>query len=384
MKKTIIYPIALIAFFASCKKRELPEEPVNSPVFYLDCDINGIPVKLNAGTDDYYMNSSYYQDTNSIYVFKSTLEQKNCSNSNCGYALTILINDRKVSNPNSRIVVDDALKPGQYMYLNHADPPLTQSVEFKPLVNFNSGAAYSWTVTDGKGDTRRFNSTNSQYSYSITSAFNVGKTYTVLFNHDDFTGSCSPTHMRKFRIGNNLQSAIVAKKDSFANLKYDFSYGVPAPGKYKCAWDFGDGSADATSSEREPSHTFTYGNYITKLTLWNEDTGDTCTSYYQVDATDGTPCQANFTAKFLPIQNTKTFSSITILLTAPDGKVYSSKDFEQGTDSRFEITKVEEYVLNEKGQQTKSLSINFNCTVKNGSTPLTITNGRAVIAAAYK
>jgi hypothetical protein len=95
-------------------------------------------------------------------------------------------------------------------------------------------------------------------------------------------------------------------------------------------------------------------------------------------------CDANFTAVFTPIPNKNALSKITLLAKDPSGKIHSSNEIQQMSDSKFQIVSVEDYKNNQDGHKTKKIKINFSCVLKDGTNTINIKNGEAVIAVAYK
>jgi hypothetical protein len=381
MKRTTIYISLLVAavLFSCNKKKPLPQEEVTDPVFYVKCNVQGMDLRLEAGQNDYYMHSSFYQDSNNVYVFKGDLKQTNCNN-DCGYSLTFLIKDDHVSSPGAPMNVDNAIKPGTYLLGDQVIPGTQQTVSFAPFRS-NSGEIYKWTFVEGT-------TTESPVeTYSLSKTLQVGKTYSVTLSYEDATGTCSTTHTNVFKAGSPLQTNIKCMRDGNNPdifLYYFNTLNLTGSGSYSYEWNMGDGTAIEHSAS--PQHIYAQeGTYITELKLTDTNTQETCRSYYQCNVTNGQACQANFKASFLPVNNTVHPYSVAILLTDPNGKVYSSKDLGiQPQDANFEILSVEEYKANENGQPTKQLKIRFNCTVKNGNSAININNGEAVIAVAYK
>ena len=58
----------------SCRKKEYPAPSTGNPVFYFDGTINGNPMNIKAGINDYYMYSSFVQDVNRVYNFQGDLK----------------------------------------------------------------------------------------------------------------------------------------------------------------------------------------------------------------------------------------------------------------------------------------------------------------------
>ncbi|MDO9001504.1 MAG: PKD domain-containing protein [Bacteroidota bacterium] len=371
MKLNVLAVFIIAMIFSSCNKKNLPpkeEEP--APVFYFKCMANEFPVSIDAGVSGYYMTSSYFQDSSSIYVFKGELKQKNCS-ANCGFGITVLINDYKVS-PSGNMVIDSTLSLSSYQYNDGNIEPLFYIGNFVPRQNSTQNLSYKWQFSDG----------NMFYTTSCTKTLKAHSKYTCnLETTSSLFGNIA--HSNVFDIGNPVQTNVSATRIApFSAFYYKFSALNPtgvAP--YNYLWEFGDGY---TSSDVSPSHEYIISNYYTaKLTLIDSNK-DTCISYYQVPVVDGLFGESNFSAYFSPIQNPKALSAVTILVSDPSGNIYSSSSQNQAQNSHFQIVSIENYSAPESSQIFKKIKIKFNCKVYNGSNVLDITNGEAVIAIAYK
>ncbi len=339
--------------------------------------MDGTPLNIEAGNDEYYMNSSWYrQDASNLYVYKANLAKQNGS----GYQVTILINDYRPTLPDALMNPDSALWLGDHLYNDNSSTGLTQNVTFKPVKPMDPSSYYGWTVTDGVTP-KSYGGTGDE-GYSISCVLDAGKTYSVTLNYNDGLGVCGQSHVNVFNVGSKLQTTVVAVRDPNASeLKYNFSYTLPSQyNGVNCLWQFPNASTDTNPLT---TRVFQQGTYVVKLKL-TDNTGDSCLSYYQVNATNGQACDANYVAIFAPVQNIRLYSTVTVLLTDPNGKVYSTQGLVQPQSSNFEIMNVSDYNANEKGEPTKRLKVKFNCVVKNGNTEINLKNGEARIAVSYK
>lgn len=378
MKNILSIIILFSVLFSSCKKKDLPGSEPTAPEFVASFEVQGNTVKLEAGNNDYYMNSSYYWDTlQGLYVCKGDLRQKTFQMGG-GYALTILFNDTKTSNAAAFVNIDSALILGDHFYNDMNTSGLTQRVDFTPLKAHNNNADYHWSVYDG--------STTKNYTdvYSISPNLEVGKTYSVTYTAKDDAGVCFASHTNLFKAGSKLQTNVTVTRDlAIPEMRYKLSYDLPGyPSSFRCRWDFGD---NTTSTAINPTKLYQPGTYTVGLTLVDKNMNDSCISYYQLNATNGIACDANYFAKFNnTIQNSRLYSSVTILLTDPNGKVYTSHDLIQPQTSSFQVLSVSDYVLNDAGQQTKRVKVRFNCVLNHGTESINLNNGEAVIAVSYK
>lgn len=368
MKQTVIYSfIGLALLLNGCQKNKLPklEEP-ETPVFYVKCDINNIPVSLQAGLDDYIMNSSYYKDENNLYVYKSELRKDNCLNG-CGYEVTILINNSAFSSDTStKMNPDESLASGTYLFGNGSSAPLSYKGTFYPL-NPASDASYTWTFDDGvilSGP-------------SVTRNLVSDRKYTLAMNVNNSATGCSIDHTNEFKTGKHLQTTIYAEKLTDKKYKFRAIEGNKPP--YKYTWRF---SPSVSTNDPSPEYTFNSpGYYTTTLTLVGAD-GDSCISKYMIPPPG--QCEANYVSKIEPVQNNSALSAITLLVKDQKGQVFSSANSPQLSGSKFQILSAEEYDVNGNNERTRKIKISFSCTIRDGANTLTVTNGEAVIAVAYK
>jgi hypothetical protein len=376
MKHTIAYLLILISFFTGCRKRELPQDIAGEPVFYASCNVEGKPVKIVAGSDNYEMVASCYKDTNSLYVYRADLRQKNCAP--CGYGITVLFNDVSVTNAARN--ADSALKRGTYLFTDHNLNPVMNRSVFTPDLPQVAGSSYQWTIHDGVNSDRIYN------TYAVQTDLDVNRTYSVSLKYSE-NGGCSSVHDNYYAVGNPVQANITPVKDNSGSaITYTYSSINTGNAPFVYKWEFNDGSANGTSSLPVVVHSYPVkpsGYYLTKLTLTDSDSNK-CVSYYHIPATLQGGCLANFNSSFQPVQNSLSLSRITVLVNLPDGKVYSSRDAIQPQDSRFEVESVEDYQANSNHEPTKKIRIRFNCVVNSGGTPIKITNGEAVIAVSHK
>lgn len=379
MKKRIIYSILIVSTcFSFCKKNALPKEveEVSTPEFYVKCQVNGLPVSLEAGINNYYMFSKHTQDTNDVYVYIADLKQKNCGNA-CGYGISIQINDSKQSALGEAMKPDSGLYLGKYIFNDGSPEALYYTATFTPEL-VGSGVTYKWNYADG----------TSQTTQQGSKIFRANTTQNVVLSVTQPLPLCSTTHTNSYVIGNPLQTYVTAVRDpSLAALRYTFgnivavNSGSSGTSSYSYLWKFGDGDSSKLSN---PTHSYSnQGYYTAKLTL-TDSNNNTCTSYYQAPCFNTSVCNANYNASFSQIPNPKAFSAITVKITDPNGVQYSSAQINQPSSTKFEITSVEDYKQNENGEATKKVKIKFNCLLQNGSNTLNISNGEAVIAVSYK
>ncbi|MBS1650989.1 MAG: PKD domain-containing protein [Bacteroidetes bacterium] len=367
MKKILIIPF-FIFLFSACKKKELPDsQSQNNPQFYIKANVNGAPINIVAGQNDYYMYSSHFQNQNNVYTYKSNIKL-NCSNCS-GYSFTLLINDFKVSQPNATMIVDSSIYTGNYYYSGANLPPLYATCSFTADYT-NQLTSYNWLFSDAS------TSTNSCVVKNISSRY----PYTVQLITSSY--AAAPALLKTINILSPLQGNVEA---SFDTLNHQLRCSLAAnltQTVSNYSWDFGDGSPQSTLSN--PVHIYAnQGYYPVKLKVWNT-ANDTNYFSYQATIFKSPQPNSNFKINLTKVPNTFSLSAITLQLTDPNGNIYTSDATAQPESSYFTISDVNDYQPNELGDKTKKIKILFNCTLQNGTNNIIISNGEAVVAVSYK
>lgn len=365
----LLLTISLTFFLTACQKKTvLPDDEISEPVFYLDAKVNGNAVIIKAGETGYYMHSSVAQDSNDIYVFKGDLNGT-CASS-CGYSLSVIINDCKVSPQGALILVDSALKAGAYNLLNRTSYPNSQVVSFIPKELYSASNSYSWQIINAAGEVM------TSKSYSFTATLKLATQYTVNYQFEDASGVCSGAHSNVYRPGSAFRTWMTMNKSGDL---VSFIAATNESGNYSYAWDFGDGN---TGSGKEIAHSYKVpAKYRVKLTV-SDQNNNVSVCYYEVNTIPGS-CESNFTAKFMPLDYSNVLRTIAFVLRDPNGAVYSSQDAALLNGSFVEVLSVEDYQKNLQGQATKKIKLRFTCRLKGDKDDVIIENANAVIAVAY-
>jgi len=96
----------------SCKEEKLPTIDVksNEVQFYAVGEYNSSNLKIEAGVNNYFMNSNYYLNGR-LFVLKSTLEQTNCTE--CPNSLEISISNFQKNSSVTAFNIDTVFYPGK-------------------------------------------------------------------------------------------------------------------------------------------------------------------------------------------------------------------------------------------------------------------------------
>ena len=163
--KQFLALLIVVLFTVTCKKEHAPISTLATPEFYFNGTVNGISTSLNAGVNNYYMYSSYKQDSNNVYTFIGDLKQTT-SNLN---GIEIDINDYKVSAINANTNPDSSLKTGSYLYYSIGVNDTTYNVQFTS--SYTGGVAQSYTWNFGDGSTS--NTANPLHAYTTMGNYTV-------------------------------------------------------------------------------------------------------------------------------------------------------------------------------------------------------------------
>lgn len=359
-----IFPLALLLLF-SCRKKDFPATvPDLHSEFYFNATVEGVSVNLKAGFDGYYMYSSHTKDSsNSLYRYIADLKSANCSN--CRNSLQILIHDPSYAIQSEKPWIDSLL-PKSYPIQG---APFYE-VRFKSLFN-KQAAAYTWDFGDNTVST----DANPVHVYKTQG------NYKVRLKIDSDNG-CQQYISNTEKITYPLQRPTIYTIQSSANV-INFSTSLTESDNYTYHWDFGDGG---TSTSPYPSHGYNIsGTYPVILRTISPAHDTLYTRYNVATQTTPMPCISNYEIVSLTrVENPDLFSKIIINWTDDQGLVYTSNNFSQPDDSYFKILSVEDYDVNEKGERTKKIRLNFSCSVYNGGSVKTIKNGEAVLSVSYR
>lgn len=368
---TCIIALLLLAC-TSCRKKEYPESTKEgSPVFNCNMMINGLPIKLEAGINDYYMYSSFQQDSNNVYGFIAGIKQTECTT--CPNSLQIQINDFKISFPNANTQIDSALMPGNYNYLASTAASF-YTAQFQSSYN-KPAASYLWNFGDGTTSLL----SNPNHIYKKAGRYNVSLTITG-------ANSCQSSIYSFQNIGTiNYKFRTLIDADSSAGNIINFSsVNLQGTGPYQYLWNFGDGTAISTLAN--PSHAYQYnGSYPVTLRVIDANNDTAYAKCNTVTQNDISSCATNYSVSTVSQSlNTLGLSNIVVKWTDANGVVYTSKDPLQPSNSYFTIVSVQDYQNNNSNERTKKLHVKFKCTVYNGSNSIQLDNADAFINIAYK
>jgi len=380
-----ILALSLLAgiLMLSCRKEHVTTTTSGTPVFYFRGTVGNTSAYMQAGISNYYMYSSYNQDSsNGVYSYIGNLKEYNCT-STCPPSIEFIINNYKSESFGaSEKNMDSALSNKYYNYLVPGGTPTSFSVTFNPTLSSTAVMkSYTWNFGDGiitTVNSSAFASTSHTYNHTG----NYNSSLSVVFSDNTTSTLNNPVQM-----GDTSTILYCSITDSGGVNSF-----IPnvhgGSGSYSYHWDFGD-TVNDTSNLQKPSHIYS-DTTANKVSLTVNDLvlnkKANAITYAAALGSTGQKHIFGYTES-TPVYkiNTSGLSNITVLYTDASGDQYSSNNPKQSDSSFFQITSVSNYQTNENGQSTKQLHIKFDCTVYDASgNSLAIKNGDAVIAVAYK
>lgn len=370
MKRILFYSLILFLAYA-CKKKEFPQNQIEDPAFYLQAEVNGIPVQLTAGNNGYYMYSEFTQDSSGLYTFVSSMRKNNCS-SLCPISFKIEINDNLLSQISGACNISNSLQNGNYSYADTASlNPYIYGYKVNYTSSFNNTpVSYNWNFGDGNSSSLA----NPSHTFSST-----GNYLTCLQIND---GSSSESICNPIKVNHQNVCRTTVLVNNITDKTIQFGNQSSGSGPFTFRWDFGDGNYSALSN---PTHTYdSEGIYFVKLKV-TDNLGDTAVHHYNVNTNQSMKPAPNFRvqsiSKLLSYQNM--FSKIKFSYVNESGVIYTGHIQTQPNESIFKVESVVDYESNEQGKKTKKIKITFSCTLYNGANSIAIKNGEAVLAVAY-
>ncbi len=371
-------------FTPGCKKEHIATQNA-SPVFSFTGIVGGTAMNLRAGLNNYYMYSSYTQDSaNGVYNYTGNLKEYNCT-SNCPPSIEFIINNyHTLPLGASETNIGHSLATGYLSYLVPGGNSDSIFVTFTPTADTSVKVkSYAWNFGDGTVTTINSSALSAiVHTYSHAGSYNSSLFVT-------FSDNTSKTLSNPLQMGNtnvSLNCSITDSGITFMPTTYGGS------GNYSYHWDFGDPASltvNDTANTTNAAHTFSDSNPHTVTLTVHDITNNIKASSTAYAATPNSIAYShvfsyNISSPILA-PNPQGLANATIIYTDATGDQYTSNNPAQPDSSYFQITSVTNYQNNENNQSTKQLHVKFDCILFDytGKT-LAIKNGDAIIAVAYK
>lgn len=347
----------LLSLIVACEPDE-PDEGIGEVEFLISAEINGTPIELKAGLENYFMHTSFEKDENDIFCFQGTLgSYENCASEDtpCYSALSIIFRDNKATSSSSSNILE-SLTPNTYFYREPAEKLHTgYTASFQANVWGQGSYLYEWDFGD--------NSTSSDINPTHQYDAQAGPWVDVCLKITDLSNGTSSTLCNEI----NLESIC------FPNFDYKVEdTASPQIVKFE-NFTFDPVGAQFPAWRKDPDTGFSSTNpYMLKgdpvVRVCMRDQGTICDNvkcYNIISDSNNQKTVVNFDYFYEKSHQliNNDFSEITIKWYDENGKEYSSDSFDQPEDSYFTVSEVHKYKNNTSGESTKRLQLEFRCTV---------------------
>ncbi|MEP7169990.1 MAG: PKD domain-containing protein, partial [Bacteroidota bacterium] len=369
MKNYLI--LFIILFLASCKKNDDPVPVLEQPVFKVTGTVNGQPLNIQAGVNDYIMFTDYtFDNVSSVFEFNGSLRKYNCAS--CSNSLNVKIRNYAQTLSSQSILPDSTFTRNFYTIKSTSGNATQYSFTFESQLGAGAVQEYHWDFGDGATG----NVDSLQHTYLHPGIYPVS--LKVLYQN-----GCSDSLTNTFRIG-VPGSVCRARFDPFiAGHTVTVSNMSVGVGALSYHWDFGDGTI---STQENPQHIYAASG-VYKITLTVTDCENHVSEFSRkVFTVPQSICIASYLyPNWVPESNTAALSNATIEWTDNNGILYSSENGAQSDNSFFKIISVEDYSNNSSGEKVKKLSVQFHSRLYNFSQTsyVDIDVNEAIIAVAY-
>ena len=353
----IVGLICALLLWVGCKEKEIPEETMGDPVFWLEGSFDGSQERLTAGENGYYMFTDHSLDNQDRYLFEGTLADANCQT--CPKNLRIRFRSSDVSVPGVDPDVEEILHLGEFPYL--ISEALDQfRVGFSSFSRGDGALDIKWDFGDGTTSSE-INPTH-VFTHSRNVDNQQAKSFDVTLKvkdvsgcEDEFVNEIIPDDSRcwsRFSVSDTARDAFLLEA---------FARGEP-PFKYVWSFKFGN-------------ETFTSDQLADRFYEWplREGFPDAiCLTVIDEEECENTTCinlkrpDRDCLANYVYEKQGRVFSNpgeteVVIGWTDENGVRFRSDRNKQPGSSYFEVLSSEPYDDNEDGEKTRRLKVRFGC-----------------------
>ncbi len=370
MRSIIYFVISIAVLATSCKTKEDPIGYIGTAEFYATGTINNKPVLIEAGNNNFVMQTENGKDSLNINTYTGSLVST-CQN--CNEKLSITIRNFEIGN-SSNWLLDSVFKQGNiYNYYRAVLPPSAYKVIFKNESVGLGNVEYKWDFGGGFGSL----STNPEFTFKTEGKKNIKLTA----NYKDV--NCTSNIETPIYInGNNLNGYIDYTYQNIGNNVFRCHVINADSSTHKFVWQYlNQTNSFPKGNDFELPAFANEGAYKVDLLAINKATNDTTFVSKNLATAANTNCVSNFSFSLKPVRDTLQFNKVIVDYTAPDGTVYSSKYLEQFTG--FIIQEITNYKDMVTGKKTIKVKVLFTCNVSNGTTTIELKDINAVFAFSY-
>ena len=358
-----------------CQK-EFPEPELSEPVFWVEGEIDGKNVRLEAGENGAFLEADHRVDSFQVREFLGTFRPVACED--CGEALRIVIRDKAtfLTGPTDPAV---SFKAETLPFRGQVFETDSLTFAFKAQSNGTPPFSYEWDF----GDASPISSATTEAEPTYT--FSSDGLYEVSVRVQDANG-CIDVSRHQVRAGSYFHHCQIGFSHQ---LQGDHSIAfkaepLSAAERYQeVFWNFGDGQA--SEKEFEPLHSYDRpGIYEVKMVLIQAD-GSVCCDIKNVFSEEGASC-ASF-IQHTPVPTDPFTGSVYIEWRDENDRLFTTDGpLGQEPENQFEILSVGPEWEDIDGQKAIQLSVRFDCRLyaqDNPSEFVELNGGRAEFAVAF-
>lgn len=368
--------IALFIILYSCKGKEDPLEKQSNPIFVFSAELEEdsliVPVNFISGVDGIFMYSSFEKDDEGVYNFTGDYGDIDGNSK-----LKIGFRDYKEREPNEKVDIENVIMVGEGEYKGVESEKRTF---YKAHFNNSSYANSNYLFDFGDGNLSPVQIGPFSHIYSEKGMYIVG----LIATRSTYNSAIS-------------KEIYVDEVDCFVDFDFELDSSSltgrarisehSSTGPYEYIWSIDGNTGLLQGSDTSWAYYFSLDGV--KLIEVEQQDANLCIAKASknVDVHYGfaSPCMANFEYtgyEEIEVDNLTYFNSIYVEWTADDGTIYSTKYKDQEGD--IKITSVNQFQLNEKGEKTVKIDVEFNCTLYNDQgIKIQLRNAKATLAVAY-
>jgi len=362
--------------FASCETLKEPDLQSNSVEFFIEGQLQGKVLVVEAGNDSAYMHTSFAKDSVEVFEFQGTLGHQDCDGSlPCEESITLCIRDGAVSN-SFGATIDSSLQTGLMLYRGPLDSSISAyTVAFSDeSYKQNTNVSYAWDFGDGNTS----NSQNPTHTYGVNTPSPVQSCLTIT---DNGSGSSSTICNWIFLPANCRADYNYTFNGSTLNSLNATEQGT-AP--YTYLWDFGNGFLPLSGQTLPDFSTIDSLTVCVKIIDANNCEAIMCKNMIVSDSS--LACAANFNWNVKPVwtPNLLDLNKVAIRYVDANGFTWSSDRYPQD-DGVFRVVAVTNFDVNTDGNPTKSVTFQGRCKLYGTSQSdfISFTNMNGKMAIAY-
>ncbi|MEO1261132.1 MAG: hypothetical protein AAFZ15_20185 [Bacteroidota bacterium] len=391
--------LLLLLFLVGCNKIELEDPPINNPVFSANVAFNnGENIFWEAGIDSFYMYTEYEYGADEIFRFIGRLEKENCT-VDCNESLSIIFRN-SVAIPQSEFKIEQAFEnprppfsSNEIMVVDTVYEVDTTSVyriffDIDTTVTASTGQTfYEWfngpeIVSSEMNPVLDFtNFPNSEFMLKVTE-LGFGDSCVVWqkqFLSTDPTDRCAVYIQPNYNVDFFLESLVAVADSGLDPFNLLWNNGTQQEintGPFEPGFEYSVTLTD--NNDCQSSAGFLFNDFVVSSTQAQ------CSANFDYEIEIITILDTVSTTIISAPFDSLQFSAVTIIYTDKNGNEFRSDRAGQNPGANFTINNVEEYELNEKGEATQKLEVEFNCQLWDGNLNVkNIISGNAIWGVAH-